>query len=695
MHSKNDMIINQAIQCFQNGDYKNAHKILNQVLLTEPKNLAALHILGLINASQSKHSEAALLFKRAVDINPRDPSLYYNLAKALLDSGSLNESLPHHKKATELAPDNSDAWLNYGKCLSGLDMHEKALTFYEQSILINPNNFVALINKSASLNELGRYQEAIIFSDRAITIAPQMSEPWVNKGVAQEQLNLHLEALKSYEEATTLNPNHYKAWRNKGILHCELRMYDKGINSLTKAFKLNTDSNYLLGNLIQAKLMIAMWDKLNNDVNLVLEKVNLQKKVIAPFSLLAITDCPKLQKDTAEIWVNDNFPSNIIENFSIKELRSKIRIGYFSADFKNHPVANLTANIIELHNREEFEVFGFSLKPADPNDQMSQRLLNGFDQFIDVSAKSDKEISQLAKNLEIDIAIDLGGHTHGSRTGLFSYRASPIQVNYLGYPGTMGAKYYDYIIADPHLIPEESRQYYTEAVAYMPNSYIVDDSKRIAANKFTTRAEHNLPEDKFIFCCFNNSYKFNPRMASMWSKILRQVENSVFWVPENNPSFKKNLLNEFMKLGIHKERIIFSQKVNLMEDHLARLKLADLFLDTHPYNAHTTGLDALKQGLPLITLTGKTFSARVAGSLLRSVNLSKLITTTEDEYVAIAVDFGRNPEKLLPLKAQLTKDIPSSPLFNARLFTMELECLYKKMIEINLLGTKPKAIFTL
>jgi protein O-GlcNAc transferase len=695
MNSQTDLFINQAIQHFQSGDFVRAQHLLNKVLLVESENLAALHILGLINATLSNYAEAALLFKKAVSINPGDPSLHYNLAKVLLDSGSLNESLPYHQKATELAPDNSDAWLNYGKCLSGLDMHEKALTFYEQSILINPNNFVALINKSASLNELGRYQEAIIFSDRAITIAPQMSEPWVNKGLAQEQLNLDLEALKSYEKAATLNPNHYKAWRNIGVLLCELKMYDDGIHSLTKAFKLNADSNYLLGNLIQAKLMIAMWDQLNNDVNLVIDKINLQKKVIAPFSLLAITDCPKLQKDTAEIWVNDNFPSNIIENYPHKELRSKIRIGYFSADFKNHPVAHLTAEIIELHNREQFEVFGFSLKPADPNDQMHQRLSNGFDQFIDVSAKSDKEISQLAKNLEIDIAIDLGGHTHGSRTGLFSYRASPIQVNYLGYPGTMGAKYYDYIIADPHLIPEENRQFYTEAVAYMPNSYMVDDSKRIATNKFTTRAEYNLPEDKFIFCCFNNSYKFNPKMLSMWSKILRQVENSVFWIPENNPSFKKNIVNEFVKLGINKERIVFSQKVSLMEDHLARLKLADLFLDTHPYNAHTTALDALKQGLPLITLTGKTFAARVAGSLLRSVNLSKLITTTEDEYVAIAVDFGRNPEKLLPLKAQLTKDIPSSPLFNARLFTMQLECLYKKMIEIRLLGTKPEAIFTL
>jgi predicted O-linked N-acetylglucosamine transferase (SPINDLY family) len=308
---------------------------------------------------------------------------------------------------------------------------------------------------------------------------------------------------------------------------------------------------------------------------------------------------------------------------------------------------------------------------------------------------SEREIAQLARELEIDIAIDLAGPTQYSRTGIFSYRTAPIQVNWLGYPGTIGADFIDYIVADKTIIPERHQQFYAEKVAYLPDTYIVDDSKRVASFKKFTREECGLPKNAFVFCCFNNDYKFNPQVLDSWSRIFLNLENCVLWIPENNEYFKTNILAEFNKRGIDSSRVIFAPRVELMADHLARINLADLFLDTFPYNAHTTAVDSLKIGVPILTLIGQSFASRVAASLLNAVGLPELITNTQEEYEALAIELAVNPQKLAGIKLKLANNRLTTPLFDTPLFTKNLESAYNKMYERYHAGLEPEhlAIF--
>jgi predicted O-linked N-acetylglucosamine transferase (SPINDLY family) len=406
------------------------------------------------------------------------------------------------------------------------------------------------------------------------------------------------------------------------------------------------------------------------------------EKVSNPFSLLALSDDSSLHKQSAEIYVHDKYPFNPVLGPILKRPKQeKIRIAYFSADFRNHPVSFLTAELFEIHDRSQFEIIAFSLQNPPAGDEMNLRLRKGFDRFIDVEHMSDQKIAQLARDLEIDIVVDLGGHTAGSRTGIFSYRAAPIQVNWLGYPGTTGINFIDYIVADKNIIPDHYQKFYFEKVVTLPDAYMVDDSKRIASSRIFTRKECGLSENTFVFCCFNNDFKFNPNVLDGWSRILLAAKNSILWLSENNQHFRVNLVAEFQKRGIDSNRIIFALREDLMADHLARYGLADLFLDTHPYNAHTTTVDSLKAGVPVLTRMGQSFASRVAASLLNAIGLPELITTSQAEYEALAIELALNPQKLAEIKLKLANNRLTTPLFDTPLFAKNLEAAYLQMYE--------------
>ena len=641
-------MIQQSIQAFQGGNFDSADSILKRVLQVDSKNLPALHILGLIKASQSNYREAADYLARAARIHPNDASIQYNLAKALSDSGNDKDALAHHKKAVALAPNNPEAWLSYGKTASNLGRYDDALVWYGKALNLKPDYAEALINKGATLKELKRYEEAIAFAEQALVINPNLAEAWANKGAA-------LKDLTRYEEA---------------IVH-----YDK-------ALSLKFDIDWVWGDLLYTKMKICDWAGLTESLEGISKKVMANEKVSQALSLLALSDDALLHKKCSAIFAQAKYPANPTLGFIPKlSKKEKIRIAYFSPDFRNHPVSLLTAELFEVHDRDRFEVFAFSLQKAPIGDETNLRLRKGFDRFIDVDEMSDQEIAQLARELEIDIAIDLAGPTQYSRTGIFSYRAAPIQVNWLGYPGTIGADFIDYIVADKIIIPESHQQFYAEKIVYLPNTYMVDDSKRTASTKVFTREEFGLPKNAFVFCCFNNDYKFNPQVLDSWSRILLTVKNSVIWISENNKYFRSNIVAEFESRGIDHDRIIFAQRVEMMADHLSRYALADLFLDTHPYNAHTTALDSLKAGVPVLTLMGQSFASRVAASLLNAIGLPELITNTQEEYEALAIDLAMNPQKLTDIKLKLAKNRLTAPLFDTPLFTKNLEAAYIKMIE--------------
>jgi predicted O-linked N-acetylglucosamine transferase (SPINDLY family) len=439
-------------------------------------------------------------------------------------------------------------------------------------------------------------------------------------------------------------------------------------------------------------MQLCIWDDFSQRLNELTKKIINNEKVAVPFPVLALIDEPEIQRKTNEIYVKNECPMiNVLPKIKRYPKHSKIRIGYFSADFHNHATMHLMAELFERHDKKKFELIAFSFGP-DKKDEWRQRVFLCFDQFVDVRLKSDHEISLLARKMKIDIAIDLKGFTRDSRTNIFAEGSAPIQVSYLGYPCTMAADYIDYLIADSILIPKEKQQHYSEKIVYMPNSYQVNTSKRNISETSLMRHKFGLPNTGFVFCCFNNNYKITPPIFSGWMRILKAVENSVLWLIESNKVASKNLKKEAKKFGINEDRLVFA-KYTTVEEHLNRIKLADLFIDTLPCNAHTTTSDALRMGLPVLTCIGSSFASRVAASLLNAVNLPELITTTQEQYESFAIKLAIHPEKLNTIKEKLLKNLPTAALYNTQLFVRHLESAYLNMYDRYQKGLNPDHIY--
>jgi predicted O-linked N-acetylglucosamine transferase (SPINDLY family) len=618
-----------------------------------------LFLDGVALLGKARFLEAEIKFLASLEAMPNRISTLLNLSAAQIDLKKFELAKTTLSKVLQLEKNNAEAYLNLGLIETKLKKFEVALELVDTSTKLSPTYFEAWSNKGNTLNELKRYDEAIA----------------------------------SYDKAISLNPEYPEAWSNKGNTLNELKRYDEAIASYDRAISLKSKGNHFLGNLLHAKMVIASWENFDSDVQSLVDKIKCGDNVTLPFPPLSIIDDPALHLVATKIFVNEKFPANNTLPELPKTSHQKIRIGYFSPDFKSHPVSFLTAELFELHDRNHFEIYAFSLQPASPGDAMRARLSKGFDRFIDVESKSDLEIAQLARALEIDIAVDLGGHTQHARIGIFSHRAAPIQVNYLGYPGTLGAHYIDYIIGDKTLIPAHSKASYVEKVIYLPHTYMADDSTRRPSTILLTRKDVDLPADKFIFCCFNNSYKFNPNTLESWANILKNVPQSILWISENNASFRRNLLNEFSKLEITSERITFAKRIDSMAEHLARYCLADLFLDTLPFNAHTTAIDALKAGLPILTLIGESFAGRVVASLLAAINLQGLITTSPYEYESLAIKLATDSEQLAYIRNKLAVNQLTSPLFNTPLFTQHLELAYDAIYKRHQAGLPPDHLY--
>ena len=607
---------------------------------------------------------------------------YFLEGCAFLEAEDFSQAEYKFKQSLELMPDRASTLTNLSATQLKLKKYTEARAAAKKAILIENANSEAYLNLGLIEKEFKKFESAANFFDKALSIKPDYHEAWSNKGNALNELKRYDEAIAHFDKALSLMPDFAEGWSNKGITLNELKRYDEAIAHYDKALSLKPDIDWVSGDLLHTRMKICSWSGLAESLEDISKKVVANEKVVSPFPLLALSDGAILHKKCSEIFAQAKYPSNPNLGLILKSSKKeKIRIAYFSPDFRNHPVSFLTSELFDIHDRGRFEIFAFSLQKALIGDEANLRLRKGFDRFIDVDDMSDREIAQLARELEIDIAIDLAGPTKYSRTGIFSYRAAPIQVNWLGYPGTIGADFIDYIVADKIIIPEPHQQFYAEKIVYLPNTYMVDDSKRIASTRVFTREECGLPQNAFVFCCFNNDYKFNPQVLDGWSRILLTTKNSVIWISENNEYFRANIATEFENRGIDSDRIIFAQRLEIMADHLSRYALADLFLDTHPYNAHTTALDSLKTGVPVLTLAGQSFASRVAASLLNAIGLPELITNTQEEYEALAIELAMNPQKLTDIKLKLARNRLTTPLFDTPLFTKNLEAAYIKMYE--------------
>jgi len=407
--------------------------------------------------------------------------------------------------------------------------------------------------------------------------------------------------------------------------------------------------------------------------------------------MLSLEDAPERHRRRSELYVATKYPQRTRSKWTRPSQKpKKLKIGYFSADFHNHATMCLMAQIFAAHDHEHFEVYAYSYGP-DNYDEMRQKLITDVDKFYDVRNKSDAEIVDLARADNLDIAIDLKGYTKDERLSLFSRCLAPVQISYLGYPGTLGADFIDYIVADPTLIPKAKCGYYTEQVIYLPHTYQPTDNKRPISGKVMNREEHGLSSNNFVFCCFNQNYKISPKEFDIWMRLLSKVEGSVLWLLQSNEWAEQNLKHQAEARGVSSKRLIFADKIPQAK-HLARQQLADLFLDTFNYNAHTTTSDALWAGLPVVTKLGEGFAARVAGSLLNAIGLPELITTTEHEYEDLILELATNPTRLAEVKKKLATNRISQPLFNTELYTKHLENGYQQAYQNYLDGNSPQTI---
>jgi len=465
--------------------------------------------------------------------------------------------------------------------------------------------------------------------------------------------------------------------------------YDQAFLSYHKALTLDPDVEYAEGLRLLAKLNLCDWTTLNAEIQGLLSRLREGRAVSAPLALMSMPSTPADQLRCAQSFVKDLpvFPPVWSgEAYS----HDRIRVAYLSANFSDHAVAHLTAGLFEHHDGSRFEVTGISIGP-DQNSAMRRRLVNAFERFEEIEDKTDEEIANLIRSREIDIAVDLMGHTQQARLGIFARRPAPIQLHYLGYAGTLGTNFIDYILADSIVIPKEHRPFFAEQVVWLPDSYLVNDNRRAISPRTPTRQECGLPENGFVFCSFNNAYKIVPAIFQVWMRLIHAVPDSVLWLSQADPVAMTNLRREAERCSVHAQRLLFAPKLAENSDHLARQRRADLFLDTLPYNAHTTASDALWTGLPVLTCLGETFAGRVAASLLRAVGLPELVTTSLDDYEALALKLAREPSFLAAIKAKLARNRDCYPLFDTARFARHIEAAYSAMWQRYQRGEAPKA----
>jgi predicted O-linked N-acetylglucosamine transferase (SPINDLY family) len=672
--------LQSAFALHQQGQLDQAANIYQQLLEIDPRNADSLHLLGVIAYQTGNHKSAVDMINHAIQINPHVAIYYFNFGNALQKLKQFDSAVTSYDKATALKPDFSEAYSNRGNAQQELKQFDSAVTSYDKAIELKPDFPEAYSNRGNAQQELKQFDSAVASYDKAIELKPDYAKAYSNRGIALKELKQFDAALSSYNKAIAINPDFVEAYSNRGIALQELKQFDAAIASYDKAIELKPDYDYLLGRRLYLKMHMCDWQEFESTVSDLSTKIQSNAKASPCFPLLALPIGLADLRKSAEIWnIDKNPPMSSLGPIIKRSKQLKIRIGYYSADFHNHATANLMAELFERHDKAKFELIAFSYGP-DTKDEMQVRICQAFDQFINVTTMSDKAIAQLSRKLGIDIAIDLKGLTTDTRLGIFSYKAAPIQVSYLGYPGTLGVDYIDYLIADKTLIPTNSQQHYSEKIVYLPNSYQVNDRQKVIAPTQFTKQELGLPQEAFVFCCFNNNYKITPVVFNTWVRILKAVDASVLWLLEDNPSSAKNLQKEAVLRGLDLTRLVFAKRMDLTE-HLARHKVADLFLDTLPYNAHTTASDALWAGLPVLTCVGESFASRVAASLLNAIELPELVTETQTEYEALAIELATSPTKLKEIKEKLRRNRFTTPLFDTTLFTSHIEAAYKNMYE--------------
>ena len=673
------LLNNLSVALLRLGKYSEAERVIAQVLSLEPAAPEGWANSGELCNLRGQHEAALEKFDTALTLAPDYVQAQVNRGIALNDLKRNDVALQCFDQVILRHPDHAEAWMNRGNALTALRKHQAASECYDRAIQLKPKTAANFVNRARASIALGLYPAAVVDADRAIALKPGYAAAYLCRGNAQLALGQFSTALESFDKAVEFKPDDVAGWFNQGHALEQMKRFHDALASYSRVAQLDPHYEFLPGILLHAKVQICDWRDFPNDIDHIKRAIADSAKASNTFPVLAFLDSPEIHRKAADIWVQHKCPADAsLGPIAKRQRKQKIRIGYYSPDFRNHAVGFLAAGLYEAHDRDKFELFAFALGPQS-NDVTRQRIAAAFDKFIDIRDLSDQQVAQMSRELEIDIAVDLGGYTEHCRTGIFALRAAPIQVNYLGYPSTMGAPYIDYLLADSVVIAPEHRQHYAEKIAYLPHSYQANDDKREEPEESFARSELGLPETGFVFCCFNNNFKIMPNTFDSWMRILQAVEGSVLWLLADNPDAVENLRKEAMLRGVSGSRLVFAERMTRSQ-HLARHRAADLFIDTLPYNAHTTASDALWLGLPLLTCMGKAFPARVAASLLQAMGLPDLITTTPAEFEQRAITLATSPTALRDIKTRLLQNRSAAPLFDTTRFARHVEAAYTAMM---------------
>jgi predicted O-linked N-acetylglucosamine transferase (SPINDLY family) len=723
------------------GRFDEAGRDFDRAVKLNPRHAEALCNRGKVLATLRRLDEALAAFEGAVALEPKLADAWYCRANACYELERYDEAQGAFEQALKLRPDRADAWLGRGNVCYKLKLYDQAIAAYDRALALNPAYAEALSNRATVLVDKANYRQAIIGFEAALRLKPDLTDAWTGIGSAYGQLCEFDKAARAFDKALALNPRLVKAWVGRGNLLAivkryedaqvafskalavdpqfgeawmgsayaleQLRRLDEAIAACDRALALDPQSGFAAGTRLNLKLLACDWSNLDAEI---LQLSNLTRsqqpsgegafdpasdapiapgKIAQPANLARLVDDPELLLRSAVNWAHV-YASHQAPFVHARRARSgKIRLGYISPDFRKHVTAFHIVEMFETHDKERFELFGLSLAPSDGSG-IRNRIEAAFDHFHDLNHLGDEAAARRINDLGLDVLVEIAPLSHGSRPGVLAHRPAAIQVNY-GPPGySTGAPFMDYVIGDPWTLPPGDERFFSEKVARLPHSWFAHDSTIAISPRVPTRADEGLPERGFVFCCFNNSYKITPAFFAVWMRLLRELPDSVLWLARNNKFSQANLQRAAKDAGIDPGRLVFAPVRPAIEDHLARHRLADLFLDTLPYNAQMTAIDALWAGLPVVTSTGHAFAGRAAMGMLHDLDLAELIAEDLPSYEQLALALARDPLRLKQIRTKVETNRLTTPLFNAKRICRELETAYEMMVDIWRRGENPR-----
>jgi len=687
-----DAQIAWAERYFRAGQTKSAEPLLRQIVAKPNPPSKAYELLAYICGNRGETQACEEYLTKAAKLPKCSPECLFYLGRVQLQSGRAREATTSFERSLKAGGDFFEALHELGVAHAALHEDERAVAAFRRAERKNPRSPLLLHNLANALTGLEHFNEALDCYDRALALEPDRAAAWSDRGSVLTRLGRGLEALQSYDRALALDPGNVAVLEDHATSLLALRRYPQALAAYEALAKVAPDSDYLPGHLLHLRMHECIWQDWERDTRALLARVGQGERVATPFSLMGTPADAATLLACARTFAESRYPArdndeSAAANAPPGDASRKLRIAYFCADFRNHATSQLMVRLFECHDRTRFEWFGYSLDRGE-SDGLGRRVSEAFDHFIEVGDRSDAEIAGMAREAGIDIAVDLNGFTQGFRAGIFAHRAAPLQINYLGFPGTMGCTYMDYLIADPRLIRSGEEALYTEKVVRLPESYQANDNTKRIAQSLPSREAMGLPTQGFVFACFNNSFKLTPDVFDVWMRLLRDVPSSVLWLLAGSERMQAEIAAQAQARGVASERIVWAGRAPLA-DHLARHAHADLFLDTFHCNAHTTCSDALWAGLPVLTLEGSTFPARVASSLLHAAGLAELVTHSVADYEAAARRLANNPQERAGLRDRLRAERDRMPLFDTPRFARHIEAAYEAMAQRRRNGLEP------